>query len=71
MKSESDSEEDIKPSAKRQSLGAGKAAKKPNYLESSEESGEMEVKPSVVKKGKGNGKAVKREPSVSLGLNVR
>ncbi|ORY34194.1 hypothetical protein BCR39DRAFT_188440, partial [Naematelia encephala] len=66
VKDESDSEEDFKPLAKRQSLGSGRAAaKKPNYLESSdEEDEEVEVKPQPKSSTpKNKGKASKREAS--------
>lgn len=67
VKSEAESEEDVKPAAKRQSGGGRKAAKKPTYVESDEEEGEKEeVKPVIPKNGKPKGKPAKKEPSASL-----
>jgi len=65
VKSETESEQDVKPAVKRQSLGGGRAAKKPNYLESDgEEDEEDEVKPTAAKNGKAKAKPAKKEPSV-------
>ena len=66
---EEEQEQDVKPAAKRQSLGGGRAAKKkPNYLESDEEQeNEAEdMKPVAARNGKAKLNPAKKEPSVSL-----
>lgn len=71
VKSDSGSDEDVKPAAKRHSLAGGKAAKKPNYLNSDDDEEEVEdIKPVVARNARATSKFSKKQPSVGFPVYV-